>query len=657
MQLISIAAALLLLGAFGFFGLVLLARYCGSALEPLEIWAFGPPIGIVAGSLALLSAACVVGLHPWLTIAVALVCVAGGVFALRTHPFEKRTPEEEKKKGKGTHARQSQPATPESRSRQTRLGLPSISASFGWIPALILSAFAVRWALFWWSGYSEDAAGLWAGNTGFWADWALHMGDVASFALGDNFPPQDPRYAGSPHSYHYLTSITAAAMVQLGLDITTALTLQSFVLSLLILLGIYAFARRISGDRTVGALTVVLFLLGGTLGWVLTVSEMNAQHSVLGVLKGSAWDAVRQEAANFRFQNIFFSLIQPQRSFLYGIPLGLLVMTLLFEGVETRRRLVFITAGVVAGLLPFANLSTLLSLAILTPFLFLLFPSRAWIWFFLMWAVIGLPQVLLQQGGSAGAASAIRLQVGWLAAPDSWVWFWLKNLGLFLPLLVIAMFRRDLMNEKSRRFLFAFTALFIAANLFVFQPWDWDNTKILIFWFLSASICVAALMVDTWRRFPSATVRFLISLVVMTMIGSGLLANLNQLLGRERQLVLTSEELEFAARVEAQTEPRSLIAVGIQHNHPVPMLSGRPVLMSYPGWLWSHGRDYRQRELDLQSIYRMGPDAGRKLEEYGIDYIVVGPSEMSQLGADRGAFRQRFRSVISTANYELFALR
>ncbi len=652
MHLLSIAASILVLAALGFFGLVLLARYGSQLLRPLEVWAYGAPLGIVIGSLVILAAACVTGLHVWLTIVVAVAACAGGILLLR-QPAE-TPPMVEGSKGKGARSRR--PVDSEEGASKSLLHLRALRGSFGWIAILILGAFAIRWALFWAGGYSQDSSGLWASNIGFWADWALHMGDVSSFAFGENFPPKDPRYAGFSHSYHYLTSVTAAALVQFGVPVTTALTLQSFVLSLFLLLSIYAFAVRLTDDRAVASVTTALFLLGGTLGWVLTVAEMNGQHSVMSVLAGQSWDAARQEAANFRFQNVFFSLIQPQRSFLYGIPLGLLSLTFLLEGIESWRRNAFLAAGLVAGLLPLANLSILLSLALITPVLFLLFPARLWFVFFAVWAVIGLPQLLLQQGGSAGAASAFRIQIGWIASPDYWVWFWLKNLGLLIPLLLIAIWKGDLIAATRRRFLLAFMPLFIVANLFVFQPWDWDNTKILLLWFLASAIFVSSLLVDTWRKHPAFTVRFMITLVMLTMIASGVLANLNQLRGRERQLMLTSEELDFASQVKTSTAPGSLIAVGLQHNHPVPMLSGRPVLMSYPGWLWSHGRDYREREEDLRTIYRIGPEAMQKIEQYKVDYIVVGPNEQSQLGADRGMMASRFQSVVSTANYELFAV-
>ena len=84
-------------------------------------------------------------------------------------------------------------------------------------------------------------------------------------------------------------------------------------------------------------------------------------------------------------------------------------------------------AGVVAGLpLPFAHLGTLLALALVTPLFCLLFPSRQWALFFGVWAAMAMPQVWVQQDGP-GAAGAMRIELGWMAAADPWLWFWLET--------------------------------------------------------------------------------------------------------------------------------------------------------------------------------------------------------------------------------------
>lgn len=633
---VGLLAALALLLAMGALGVALLRRFA-RLLHPLEQIAYGVPLGAVIASLALLVVAILVGhLSALLVVAIGLSSALAAGLIWPDWQILRRL-------------------------GLPRLGQPPISGivagerrtsrlNLGLLPLLVLGGFALRWALFWAGGLSYTADGLWAGHVNIWGDWPQHLGDVTSFAYSANFPPLHPRLAGHHYDYHYLAALTSAAWVTLGVDPATSLTLHSFIFSLLVLLGLYAFARRLTGDRGVAALMLILYLLGGGLGWALTVADINASHDVLGTLRQQPWNATRLGQANFRWENMYFAFIMPQRGYLYGMPLGLLCLTLLLIGVEQSAARWFGLAGIVAALLPLAHLST-------TPFLFLLFPSRWWLLFFGVWVLLAVPQLYIQQGGERGATAALRLQIGWIAKPDAWLWFWLKNLGAFLPLLLVALNQPDLLPARAWRFLWGFMPVFAIANLVVFQPWDWDNHKVLVYWFLAVAILVAALLMQTWRQQRSALVRGLLVVVVLTMTLSGLLVNLHQLLGLSRYQLANTEEIMLAELVRTQTPERATFAVGIQNNHPVPMLTGRRVVMSYPGWLWTHGIDVTEREQDLREIYALGERATTLLEQYGVDYVVIGPGERNDLAANTAAFQQRYPVVISTPSYQVFDVR
>ena len=642
--MISLLAGVALLAAMGAPGVAALRR-AGLDLDPLERVAYGLPLGVVVSSLVLLGLAIFLGLSVPLVVAVGF---AGPVVARLLWPG---TPSP---LALSIISRPPGPAASTgvmaSASRMLRSGLPLL-------PALVIAGFVLRWVLLWSSALTYGPDGLAAGQLNIWGDWSAHLGDVMSFAYGDNFPPEYPRLAGQPFAYHYLVSITAAAMVKLGMSPITALPLQSFLFSVLLLLGLYAFARRLLGDRNAAALAVLLFLLGGGLGWLVTVREMASTHNVLGTLLHHPWDQMLQSDANYQWKNVYFSLIEPQRPYLYGLPLALLILTLLLSGVQTRGRRALIAAGLVAGLLPLAHLGTLLALALVTPFLFLLFPSRRWFLFFGIWVAVAVPQLLLQQGGKPAAASAIRLEIGWLAKSDPWIWFWFKNLGLFLPLLVVALISRDLMPPVAKRFLWAFMPVFVIANLIVFQPWDWDNTKIIVYWFLAVCLLAAALLVRLWHRYRSPVLRGLLLVALTTMLLSGVLINLQQLLGLDRHLLLTTEELQVAEQVRQKTAPRAMFVTGTQHNLPVSVLTGRPIVMGYPGWLWSYGFDYSTEQRDLYAIFAYDPDTPELLKKYGVDYVVIGPEERREFAVNYTAFSQRYPVIIRTPNYTVFDVR
>lgn len=641
-RLIGLLAALALLLAMGALGVALLRRFA-RLLDPLEQIAYGVPLGVVGASLVLLALACVISLSPALVagIGVGAALSAGLIW-----------PDWRWLRGFGLRHLEQQPTSGIIATRQRVSWL-----SVGVLPLLVLGGFALRWALFWAGGLSYTPDGLWAGHVNIWGDWPQHLGDVTSFAYSANFPPMHPRLAGHHYDYHYLAALTSAAWVVLGVDPATSLTLHSFIFSLLVMLGLFAFARRLTGDRSVAALVLILFLLGGGLGWVLTVTDINASQNAFDALLQQPWNSNRQGQANFRWENMYFAFIMPQRGYLYGLPLGLLCLTLLLIGSEKNEARWFLLAGIVAALLPLAHLSTLLSLALITPFLFLLFPARWWLLFFGAWVLLAVPQLYIQQGGERGATAALRLQIGWITSPDAWLWFWLKNLGAFLPLLLVALTQPDILPARVWRFLWGFMPVFALANLVVFQPWDWDNHKVLVYWFLAVSILVAALLMQTWRRQRSVVVRGLLVIVVLTMTLSGLLINLHQLLGRSRYQLANTEEITLAELVRTQTPERATFAVGLQNNHPVPMLTGRRVVMSYPGWLWTHGIDVTGRERDLREIYALGEGAIALLEQYGVDYVVIGPGERNDLAANAAAFQARYPVVISTPNYQVFDVR
>ena len=609
---------------------VFLLRSVGSRyLSRFEMLAFGPPLGLVVFSLLLLLLATLLGFSTNLIYVFVLFVTTAAYFLWKAQHEGASTDRQE-------------------------MSFAFLGRNRAGMVLFIL--FIVIWGVVYANAYTFDERGVSARTISLWADWALHLGDTMYLAEG-HLPPENPRYPGQPYAYHYLTSFTSAVMVKLGMSGFTALPLLSFFLSCFVAFSIYAFFRRLTGDDATSAVGVALFLLAGGIGWYLVLRHAATSADFFAALRNQPWNVMVQESANYRLHNMYYSLIHPQRGYLYGLPLAMLVFTFLLGGIESGSRRPFIYGGLVAGLLPFAHLSTLLSLGLIIPFLVMLFWSPLWSWFFGVWMALAVPQLLFQQGGASAGAATLRWQPGWVAPPDPWIWFWLKNLGLFLPILLFALFQNGLFPPRSKRFLLAFMPVFLIGNLVVFQPWDWDNTKILLYWMLAACVFVAAFFVRTWRTHSSAALRLLMMTAFVSIVLAGVLVNANHLLGRETQFLLTADELKLAQTVRRVTGPGSILAVGLQHNHPVPMLTGRRVLMSYTGWLWSQGIDSSERERDLRSMFRMEQNAGELFRRHGIDYVVIGPYEMTQLRAAIDDYRRQFPRVVQVGPYEVFDVR
>jgi uncharacterized membrane protein len=114
------------------------------------------------------------------------------------------------------------------------------------------------------------------------------------------------------------------------------------------------------------------------------------------------------------------------------------------------------------------------------------------------------------------------------------------------------------------------------------------------------------------------------------------------------------EELALAEQVKTASPKQSIFLSSDKHNHWLPNLTGRQILMGYRGWLWTYGIDYSQREAHIRSIYRGGDQALDLIDHYGIDYIVIGPSERTDFDADQNFFAKNFSIFIDTQNYQIY---
>ncbi|HLB78404.1 MAG TPA: hypothetical protein VJO72_15345, partial [Candidatus Dormibacteraeota bacterium] len=318
----------------------------------------------------------------------------------------------------------------------------------------------------------------------------------------------------------------------------------------------------------------------------------------------------------------------------------------------------FLVAGALTGLLPLIHVHSLVVLGIVTACWALLFPRPAWIGFFGVMLLLAVPRLLMAVPGDPGAPPEHqypRWLIGWMSGSDAPPWFWIRNTGLFIPLLLLALLSPLVLRGRARLLIAPFSLVFLIANLVKFQPWDWDNSKLLVFWYLASAVAVGALLVRLWRSHPLGAIGTAGIWLSLTL--SGVLSLMQYLPPQGPSYVwFTSEQVQLAADVRRLTPPKAVFVTGEQPNNAIADLAGRSVLMSYPGWLWSYGIDYSQREADLLRIYRGGAAALDLLHRYHADYLVIGPDERNTMQPDVDYFNAEFRLVLQTANYQIFAV-
>lgn len=585
------------------------------------------------------------------------------------------------------------------------------TATTGALILFIVSAF-VFWQVFERAMYVRGGE-IFTGVDNNLGDLPFHLSIITGFVYGENFPPVHPEYAGARLTYPFSVDFVAAMFVRAGATLEGALFWENFVLALSLVGLLYRFALKLTRDHLAALLTPVLALLSGGLGWWMFVREWGGGSLGLFELLGRlTHDYTITSNGAFRWGNAITTLLVPQRGLLLGLPLALVIITQWWlatggeedgekgkgEGGKEEEKFAgrkgksakkskrvskatsepppipafnlfplpfslsplaqrMIGAGVVAGLLPLVHAHSFVVLMLVGGCLALLFPRwRLWFIFFAVTLLVATPQMWWATRESAAqAGSFFGWQFGWDRGEQNAVWFWFKNTGLFIPLLVAAMLWRGRAPVVSKRlllFYLPFTLLFVISNAGKISPWIWDNIKVLYYWYVASVPLVALLCARLWRLHVATRVAAVVLLLVLTLAGA---------LDVWRVVSEASEQREFdragvafAEVIKSETAPRSLILHAPTYNHPV-YLTGRRALMGYAGHLWSQGINYAEREAELRRMYAGAPDAENLIAKYGIEYAVVSPLERGAVPVNEQFFR-RFTKVGETGGYSLYKI-
>lgn len=545
----------------------------------------------------------------------------------------------------------------------------------------------------------ELPEGIYTGILNNFGDLPFHISVITSFAYGNNFQPEDPTFAGVRFTYPFLTDFVSAIFLRCGADLRQSMFIENFVLALAFVGVLHRWALELLRDRLAAVLTPILVFLNGGFGWILLWPALQKYSSTAELLKSLPVSFTVIPETTWRWGNALSTLLIPQRGFLLGLPLAIIVFTQWWlatgdadkgtpgdaiekepekpkkktkkrrspkrEGTFRRSALNLsvssiqhmIAAGIIAGLLPLVHAHSFVAVMVVGGCIALLQRRwREWITFAAVASAIALPQMWWSTHHSAvNATRFFDWQYGWDRGKENAIWFWLKNAGLFIPLTIAAVLWRGkhpLVPRRLLLYLAPFSLCFIVPNVLKLAPWIWDNIKVLFYWWLASAPLIALLLARLWQKGPVPKFLALVLFGCITLAGA---LDVGAIVMRSNQYqVFDSAGVAFAELVKKKTEPRALIIHAPVHNHPV-FLTGRRSLMGYPGHIWTHGLDYTQRESEIRRIYAGGSDAPLLLQKYGVQYAVVGPHERDLMTVN-DQFFSRFQLIGEVGGYRLYKI-
>ncbi len=511
-----------------------------------------------------------------------------------------------------------------------------------WLLATCFAMFAVR--SFGWLLYIEnDQFKIQSPNN--LGDLALHITYLRNFANGVPLWPENPIYLLSSVRYPAGIDLFNALLYLIHINLSLGLTWVGLIASAATF---YAFWRW------GGAFGIAGFLFNGGLAG-------------FAILQTHHWIDY-QTVPNIAWKSIPLAMFVTQRGLLYAIPAGILLLyqwrAKYFPDKEDKTPpppppLPFWVECTLYATLPLFHLHTFLALSVALACWFLVVNNNARKQLLLLVGCSFVPATFLVWliTDHFQARSVMEWKMGWVqpAAPGNdfarpFFEFWIVNFGIWLPLalllpgsLVWRAWKRDhrffLRLPTGLAFLLPAMVIFLLACLVKFAPWEWDNTKLMIWAYFMVLPFLWRDLVAHWRE--SARIAICIAL-----FGSGFVSLIGGLSSPGYDFAIRSEVDAVAVNVR-KIPATARFAAFPTYNHPL-LLNGRKVVVGYPGHLWTQGfSDYGKVNEQLTLLMNGAPNWREIAHTLKARYLFWGREERINYGTSTHPWEQEMTPIAS----------
>ncbi len=547
----------------------------------------------------------------------------------------------------------------------------------------------------------ETAQGIFTGGSNNYGDLPYHLGAIFSFSDGANFPPQNPSYAGAKFTYPFMADFLTACLYKLGANVSGAMLVQNIAWAFSLLVVLERFVFKFTNSRLAGKIAPFLLFFSGGLGFLWFFKDYwQGAQSFLDFL----WNLPRDytiDSEKFRWGNSLVVLFITQRSLLFGMPLAIIVIQKLWdlfasedvpEVVEIDKNSLAsfpfqpFVIGLFAGFLPLIHLHSLAALFVVGVFMLFIKPEkwRDWTAFAIGVAIFSIGEIAFVMTGSATQTTAFfGAHFGWHKQQLNFFWFYLINTGLVFPALIAGLLiayltpKREIEDEETLRkktktqikkdskhsaigtqhllFFIPFAFLFVISNTMKLAPWEWDNIKVLIYWFIGSIPFIAYFLAWLWEK--EKIFKLISAAILICLTFSGALDVWRTMSGKINSQVFPSDAIKIAEMIKKQTPPDALFLNDPTFKSAV-ALSGRLSLMRYTGHLQSHGIDFADRENDVHKIYAGDATADLLLKKYNVDYVLISPDERDDKNLMLNeTYFQKFPKIAESGQFAVYKVK
>ena len=548
-----------------------------------------------------------------------------------------------------------------------------------------------------------------------YGDLCMHLGFISSISVQKTFPPMYSILPDTQLGYPFLCDSVSSTFYTLGASLRLAALLPALYAYAVVALGVYLFFEQWFKRSSIATIATWLFFIGGGFGFAYFFD--NAK-TYAGLTTGGAWSSWLSDtyhisapsvitssdgldmgrvllnefyntptnyvSLGLRWVNSIADMLVPQRATLFGWALLFPALQLLHRAAMEDERRLFIYLGVLAGAMPLVHTHSFFSLGLISVFLIIALLIRKlaakkgdWqtLKYFLFFGIIAValaaPQLIGFTFRQSSAGGFLKLHWNWCNESDSWLWFYIKNLGLIFILMPIAF-----LYTKAENKLFYGGGLLIWAlcEAVIFQPNTYDNNKLLFVWFALTCGIVAELIMTLYDRIVDGGAgsrrtnervkaavplsrriaqRMIFVILVGVMMISGVMTIAREYVSADHigfedgrikykesgYTAVYSDLVELCEYVKANTEPDDVFLTATNHNNAIAMLTGRSIVCGADTFLFYHGVNYGERFANVRRMYEQPSECFESLaEQYGVDYVLISSWERGRYAVDTDYF-------------------
>ncbi len=504
--------------------------------------------------------------------------------------------------------------------------------------AVTFGLFALR-AFCWVAFFDEDNIKVLSPNN--LGDLPLHLTFINYIAKGAPFWPDSPIFSGMPLHYPLGMDVFNALLKLAGMDVYRCLVWVALIASAVT----FVMLRRWGGVFVAAG-----FLFNGGL----------AAYRFLGKFRFADYND------SVAWKSIPLSMFVTQRGLLYAIPAGLLLLiswrARWFSSHEKNERLPFYLEVLFYSTLPLFHLHTFIFLSVLLACWIVAGSRETRAGVLKLLACSFVPATIfvmfvtgLFHHDSASPNRIIHFTPGWMQGTENPFRFWSVNFGL-LPLFVAVLIYLGLKNYKSdvraqsaMAFVIPAIAIFLCACFVMLAPWEWDNTKIMIWSYLTVLPFLWEMVISKLAlpgRIASCLVLFFSGFI-------SLFGGLDR--SHTGYEIARRSEVDSILHVTKDLSPSDTFAAFPTYNHPL-LITGNKLVEGYDGHLFSYGIDYQPRLKKLDALMMGEPNWRELAQELRVRYLFWGDREREHYDGSRTPWRQDAKLIASGAWGEIYDL-